>query len=102
MTIINTTFIIEQSKVRDVLDWIKTTYIPSATHGHALKENTLLTRVLNQQDEDSQCYAVHLWFDSMEQATEWDIRLGSRLRTKLSERWGEKVLAFHTYMEVTE
>ncbi len=102
MTIINTTFIIEQTNVREVLDWIRKTYIASATRYHAVEGNTLLTKVLNQQDEDTQCYAVHLWFDSMEKANEWDSRLGSRLRAKLSERWGESALAFHTYMEVTE
>lgn len=86
----------------EVLDWIRETYVSSAVHCHALDRLTIVTRILSRPDDHSESYAVHLWFENMEQASHWDNKLGSRLRAKLNERWGEKAIAFHTYMEVTE
>lgn len=102
MIIINTTFVIEPSVKKDVLDWIRNTYIASAIHSQAVEKMTIITKILNQQDDLSESFAVHLWFDTLNQAMEWDNRLGTRLRAILSERWGQKALAFHTFMEVTE
>lgn len=102
MIIINTTFITELSVREEVLDWIRNTYVASAAHSHSLDSLTIITKILTRPDDNSESYAVHLWFETMEIASDWDNRLGSRLREKLNERWGGKAMAFHTYMEVTE
>ena len=102
MTIINTTFIIDPSLRHDVLAWIKNTYIASAIHSQALEQKTIMTKILSHPEDGSECYALHLCFDSLSQATDWDTRLGEKLRKKITERWGQQALAFHTYMEVIE
>lgn len=102
MVIINTTFVIQNLIRAEVLDWIKVIYIPSAVHCHALKSKTVITKILNSTDVDSESFAVHLWFETMEQALDWDKRFGCRLRSTLQNRWGDRAMAFHTYMEVTE
>lgn len=102
MIILNTTFVIEPSLRNDVLDWIKHTYIASAIHSNALENRIVITKVLNLPEDESESYAVHLWFESLNMANDWNNRLGARLRTILSERWGQEVLAFHTFLEVIE
>ncbi len=102
MIIINTTFVIEAPLCKEVLEWIRNSYVASAVHSHALEKMTVITKILNHQEDGSESYAVHIWFNSMEDAINWDNRLGSKLRAKIAERWGQRALAFHTYMEVTE
>lgn len=102
MTIINTTFIIDPTLRHEVLTWIKNTYIASAVHSNALEQMTVTTKILSHSDDDTEGYAVHLWFDTMSQAADWDSRIGEKLRKKIVGRWGQKALAFHTYLEVIE
>lgn len=102
MTIINTTFILHPALRHEVLAWIKSSYVASAVHSQALEQRTVITKIVSHPDDDSESYAVHLWFHTMSQAVEWDERLGEKLRKKITVRWGQKVLAFHTYMEVVE
>lgn len=102
MIIINTTFVTDLSVRDEVLEWIRNTYILSAVHRHAIQSRTILTKILGGTEADTESYALHLWFETIELATDWDNRLGVRLRAKLNERWRDKAMAFHTYMEVTE
>lgn len=102
MTIINTTFIIDPTLRHEVLSWIKNTYIASAVHSNALDQMTVTTKILSRSDDGSEGYAVHLWFDTMSQAADWDSRIGEKLRKKIVGRWGQKALSFHTYLEVIE
>lgn len=102
MVIINTTFVIQNLIQVEVLDWIKAIYIPSAVHCRAQKDKTVITKILNSTDVDSESFAVHLWFETMEHALDWDKRFGSRLRSNLQKNWGDRAMAFHTYMGVTE
>lgn len=102
MTIINTTFIIDSTLSHEVLAWIKNTYIASAIHSQALEQKIIMTKILGHTDDNSESYAVHICFDTMLQAADWDTRLGEKLRKKITERWGQKALAFHTYMKVIE
>lgn len=75
------------------LDWIRDTYAASAPSGVGM-----LARIIS--NEDSGGYALHLSFENMEAALEWDRAHGSPLRQKLTGFWGEKALSFCTFLEV--
>lgn len=101
MIIINTTFVTEKNLCNDLLQWIRDTYVSSAIYCNALRNKVLITKILNRIKDGSESFAVHLWFETIEEASDWDNKLGSRLRAKLQDHWGQKAMAFHTYMEVT-
>lgn len=95
MIVINTTFVLDPSVALAALDWIKTTYAASAPSGIGM-----LAKIIS--NEDSGGYALHLSFENMEEALEWDRRHGVPLRQKLTEFWGEKALSFCTFLEVVQ
>lgn len=99
MFIINTTFVTQTNISCTVLDWIKSAYIASALHCGAITEHTFIAKVLAEISPDTASYAVHACFKDKEAAKKWCEGIGSSLRKKLSERWGEKAIAFHTYLE---
>jgi len=92
MIIINTTFVLDPSISAEALDWVKNTYAASAPAGLSM-----LARII--ADENDGGYALHLSFDNMDDALEWDRQSGAPLRQKLTAAWGEKALSFCTFLE---
>ena len=92
MIIINTTFILDPSISAEALDWVKNTYAASAP-----KAPGMLAKII--ANEQAGGYALHLSFDSMEDALHWDRQHGLPLREKLFHFWGEKALSFCTFLE---
>ena len=94
MIIINTTFVLDPSIAAEALDWVKNTYAASAP------AIGMLARII--ANEDAGGYALHLSFDSMADALEWDRKSGAPLRQELTRFWGEKALSFCTFLESVE
>lgn len=92
MIIINTTFILDPSVSADALEWIKGTYAAGFS-----ASRQMLARII--ADEDAGGYAMHLYFDDMASAKAWDRTNGTVLRQKLTDFWGEKALAFCTFLQ---
>ncbi|MCC8115445.1 MAG: DUF4286 family protein [Bacteroidales bacterium] len=101
MVIINTTFHVHTSVADDVLKWIKNTYQPSGLK-HGALPNPVLVRVLGHDQPDAASYATHLTFPDMETAQAWDKKEGELLRSQVLQRWGEKALPFHTFLDVID
>lgn len=100
MIIYNTTFVVHPEVEAAALDWIKNTYKTAAiSKGGA--QGAMLTRILAYAD-DAISYALHLEFDDIEAAENWDSGLGASFRKILATKWGDKVLTFQTYMEKVE
>lgn len=100
MTIVNTTFVIEDTLVTEVKKWIADAYEASAYRCGANPERTLRCKVLFTQTPNASTYALHLCFADTEAAQHWCEGVGKILRERASDRWGERVLTFHTYLEV--
>lgn len=92
MIIINTTFILDPTICAEAMDWVKNTYAASAPKGIGM-----LAKII--ANEQAGGYALHLSFESMEEALHWDRQHGQPLRDKLFQFWGEKALSFCTYLE---
>lgn len=102
MTIVNTTFVIHPGCEADILQWIRQTYDKSAVHAGAVAAG-MLTRVLTDaHGADCATYAMHNTFPDPASARKWNEGVGASLRHLLSQRWGERALTFHTYLEVVE
>lgn len=102
MIIVNTTFVIHTDICGNVLEWIKTAYLTSALHCGAITNHTILAKVLVDVSPDSHTYAIHIGFDDLKSAEKWGEGTGASLRRILSDRWGERAVSFHTYLEPIE
>lgn len=102
MIIVNTTFVISTNICSNVLEWIRTAYLPSALHCGAISNHTLLAKVLVADSPESLTYAIHIGFDDIKSAEKWGEGIGASLRRILSDRWGERAVSFHTYLEPIE
>lgn len=100
MIIVNTTFVLHGSVATEALEWVDRAYVASALHAGALPDRTLLTEILGKDSGEETSYALHVAFDSVERASAWAEGVGASLRSRASARWGDKALAFHTYLKV--
>lgn len=82
-----------------MLNWVKSAYLASAVHCGALPEHTLIAKILAAPSPETLSFALHTCFNDAVSAKKWGEGVGASLRQKLTERWGEKALAFHTYLE---
>ncbi len=99
MIIVNTTFVLKEDICNDALDWIKKVYLASAVHCGAVTDQTLFVKVLVDTSPDTSTYAIHIGFQNIANAEKWGEGPGASLRKILSDRWGEKAVCFHTYLE---
>ncbi len=95
MIIVNTTFCLHPDSEAEILNWIKSAYIPSAIKCGA-QEQTLLSKVIEATDPT---FALHITFPTIELAKKWNQGVGQNLRDILAKRHGERALTFYTLLE---
>lgn len=99
-TILNTTFIIPDSRVEEFVAWGRKVYIP------ALVESGLFTapsmaRILHQVEPGATSIAIQARAESLEAATRWHDDTAALLRDDLAARFPNgQFLHFTTYMEL--
>lgn len=101
MTLINTTFYVDTSVENEFLDWVRSTYVPSAMDTDGFRR-PVFTRLLLEPQEGMTGYAVQVTAPGTDAATRWHDGCACELRTALTARFGHKVLFFTTYMEEIE
>lgn len=102
MIIVNTTFVLHHDAADEIVAWMRDAYARSAARSGAVSP-AMLTRILaNACDDDNESYAMHITFPDMTTARKWNEGVAESLRALLSQRWGERALTFHTYLEVIE
>lgn len=99
MTILNTTFHIDPTIEKEMLDWIRNVYIRAAIASGL--SAPMLTRIVTETT-DGGAYALHLRADTTETARKWNDGPGAALRRILGARHGERALTFTTYLEILE
>ena len=95
--IVNTSFHIYRPILDDFLIWLRTVYAPSARE--AGMNDLRLSRIDFQPDPDTLSFAFSAAHDDGDEARRWHDTAGGELRAALSEKFGERVLYFTTYME---
>lgn len=96
MTILNTTFALDPTVSPQVLEWIRTYF------RHNDGQAPMLARVLAQEQNDCETYALHLNFGSAAEAEAWRDGHGAALLRSMGRKWGERALCFQTLLEVIE
>lgn len=97
MIILNTTFYVHESIDRLFHQWLQQEYLPSAMKA-GLGEPSV-ARLLMEPQEGMSGYAVQFVSESIESAQTWHDNEAASLRGLLSEKHGERILFFTTYME---
>ncbi len=99
MILFNTTFHIHTSIDKDFTQWIRENYIPAAKSAGIFTDIEFV-HILIPNDPDAKSYAVQMKAPSKAEAEKWHDNDGSRLKSILTSRYGERFLFFTTYMEI--
>jgi hypothetical protein len=99
MNIYNTTFCIDYALTPSIIKWIKETYVNAAmTSG--LFDESMIARVIADQDPGYESYALHLQTNCPDEALTWLDSIGQQLLDDLHTQCGERVVWFRTKLEV--
>lgn len=100
MIICNTTYHVDCSVSGDFLDWLRDVYLPSALECGMVSEPRLL-RMMGH-NEGGVCYALQLQASTLGELQRWNQAIGKLLHQRLTEKFGNKVAGFTTFMENIE
>lgn len=100
MIIYNTTYHADCSVSGDFLDWLKEYYLPQALASGQVREPRLL-RIMGH-NEGGACFSLQLEASSLGELQRWNQAVGKSLHEQLTERFGDKVAGFTTFMEHIE
>jgi len=99
MIIYNVTTKVHISINTDWLQWLREEYIPAVMATDLFTSHQLL-RLLEQDDSEGKTYALQLTADTTEKYDAYARTHAKRLRTKVIEKWGDKIISFHSLLEV--
>ena len=99
MIIYNVTLNVEKSIVEEWLGWMKNTHIPEVMQTNMFEKYTLL-KLLNEEYTENPTFAVQYFAKSQENIDAYIKNFAPALRQKTEVKYGTKVLAFRTFLEV--
>jgi hypothetical protein len=100
MIVYNTTYHVDCAISGEFLDWMREHYLPQALEGGLVGEPRIL-RMMGH-NEGGVCFALQLQAPSLAMLQRWNQAVGKRLHEQLTERFGDKVAGFTTFMESLE
>lgn len=101
MFVLNTTFHVDKSVEEDFFLWLKSRYLPVATLSGLFASSSVM-RLMLEVEEGFSGFALGMRTSDIEAAVEWYDSVGERLRTELTEKFGERLVYFTTCMEEIE
>jgi len=98
MVIVNTTFHVHKPLADEFIRWVKEEYAPCAAREDMVAPR--LTEIFDGVDPEATSYAFSVTTRNIDEARKWhEGEAASALRSRLSERYGERILFFTTYMK---
>tara|TARA_B100000683_G_scaffold168219_1_gene162159 strand:+ start:3474 stop:3782 length:309 start_codon:yes stop_codon:yes gene_type:complete len=98
MIIYNVTCNVEKEILQDWIQWMIEIHIPDVMQtGFFLEAN--INKVISSNDAGT-TYAIAYSCESMKKLHEYQIKFSAELQKKHMERYGEKVVAFRTILEL--
>jgi hypothetical protein len=97
--IYNVTCRVDAGIADEWLGWMRAKHIPRVLVTGLFTHHRIL-RLLDTGDDDGQTFAVQYFTTSREAYDRYLAEYAPQLRSEVSERWGEAVLSFRTFMEV--
>lgn len=99
MYIYNVTSRVEAEIAEAWLAWMREEHIPRVLATELFTHHRIL-HLLDTEEADGQTFAVQYFTTSREAYERYLQEYAPLLRGEVSERWGEAVLSFRTFMEV--
>lgn len=97
--IYNTTFFIHESRLPEVLHWLKTRFIQEAQRDNLLRQPRML-RAITSTDSDEMSYAVQFEADSLADINQWRATIEPPLMQEMNFTFLTAVSTFSTIMEI--
>ena len=101
MILYNVTVSVDKSAESEWLDWMKNEHIPEVLATNLFNEHKLL-KILQQQEGDSQTYAIRYFLSSMADFETYESSYAATLRSKSQKAFGDKCVAFRTLLQVVD
>ena len=100
MIIYNTTYHVDCTVSGDFLDWMRERYVPQAVASGIVSSPRLMR--LMGHNEGGVCFALQLEAPTLRDLQQWNAQVGKPLHEELTQRFGDKVAGFTTFMENVE
>lgn len=97
MIVCNTTYHVDCDISGEFLDWMREYYVPQAVARGMVREPRLMR--LMGHNEGGACFALQLQASTLGELQRWNQVVGKGLHKQLTERFGDKVAGFTTFME---
>tara|TARA_B100000614_G_C14289663_1_gene387234 strand:- start:7 stop:315 length:309 start_codon:yes stop_codon:yes gene_type:complete len=98
MIIYNVTCNVENEILQDWLQWMVGIHIPDVMQTGCFSEANI-NKVISSND-DGTTYAIAYSCESMKNLHEYQLKFSAELQKKHLDRYGEKVVAFRTILEL--
>lgn len=98
--IYNVTLNVDDSVHQEWLDWMRKIHIPEVMQTGLFTGYKIL-KMISEEDTGT-TYAVQYMLDDIKHFLDYSEKFAPALRQKVLDKFGEKVLAFRTLMEIVE
>jgi hypothetical protein len=100
MILYNITVNVEDGIHSDWFKWMKETHIPDVMNTGMFIENKMLKLLSQLPDEEGTTYAIQYFCTSLEDLEHYQQNFAPKLQEDYLKRYGNKVVAFRTILEV--
>jgi hypothetical protein len=101
MILYNITFTVNNEIEEDFVQWMKDTHIPDIFDTGLFLEHKFF-RLLNSPDDSITNYSLQFFTENTGKLIEYEKSFAHPLRFQTQARYGEKVMAFRTLMELVK
>lgn len=99
MIVYNVTVKTESAIAADWLNWLQEEHIPDIINTGCFTHATIL-RLLEVDETDGPTFAVQYHAESKALYNRYIQKFADEMRKKAAEKWGQKIIAFRSVMEV--
>jgi hypothetical protein len=101
MIIYNVTTKVEHSIVAEWLQWMKQEHIPDVLNTGCFKKHLFL-QLIEVDDTDGATYAIQYTAESKALYNRYITEFAAEMRKKVTDKWGPKVIAFRSVLQMVE
>lgn len=83
------------------VQWMKEVHLPEVMETGLFLEHKMMKILTEVEDNTGTNYAIQYLCQSMDDYTNYSTNFGPALKQKTLEKYGDKVMAFRTLMELT-
>lgn len=102
MIIFNTTYSVSAVEEARFMSWLRDDYIPDATRSGELTLPQLTKIMAQEEGSDSHSYSLQFHASSVGVLNGWYEATGRAKAEEIMRKFGDKVVGFHTVMEIME